>query len=123
MPRVAPEPAAKHFAAVLWPGLEALELIVAHDLEAEPDREQQYSQTIDQGKPDGVRGANRDEERERDEPQERALQPEDREQAPPPEGGPMGGAHRLIATVFAFAMVPEKEVDGEARLPTASSVS
>ncbi len=42
MPRVAPEPAAKHFAAVLWSGLEALEFIVAHDLEAEPNREQQY---------------------------------------------------------------------------------
>ena len=117
MPRVAPQPTVEHRAAVGGLGPEALELIVAHDLEAESDREQHDSQAIDGGEGGGLRGAHRDEERKGDEPQDRALQPEDGEQAPPPEGRSMRGAHRLVAWILAFAMIAAKDVQGETRAP------
>ena len=117
MPRVAPQPAVEHLAAVPGLGSEALELIVADDLEAEPDREQQDSEAIDRGECGGLRGAHRDEERQGDEPQDRALQPEDGEQAAPPECPSMRGAHRLVARILALAVVTTEDVHGQPRAP------
>ena len=54
MPRIAPEPAVEHLAAVPGLGSEALELIVADDLEAEPNREQQDAEAIDRSEGDGA---------------------------------------------------------------------
>ena len=106
-------------AAVPGLGSEALELIVADDLEAKPDREQQHSESIDCGECDGFGGAYRDEEGQGDEPQDRALQPEDREQAPPPECAPMRGAHRLVAWILAVAVVTVEDVRTTAACPIA----
>ena len=117
MPRVAPEPPIEHCAAVGGVGFEALELIVAHDFEAEPDRKQQYSQAIDCGECGGLRGTYRDEEGQGDGPQDCALQPEDGKQAAPPEGRSMRGAHRLVAGILARAVIATEDVQGEARTP------
>ena len=65
----------------------------------------------------GCGGAHRDEEGQGDEPQDRALQPEDREQAPPPECPPVRGAHRLVAWILAVAVVTVEDVRGQPRAP------
>jgi hypothetical protein len=70
---VAPQPAIEDFAAVLGLGPEARELVVADDLEAKPNCEEHDSQAIEGGECGGLRGTYRDEEREGDEPQDRAL--------------------------------------------------
>jgi hypothetical protein len=48
-------------------------VVVADDLEAKPNCEEDDSQAIDGGECGGLRGTYRDEEREGDEPQDRAL--------------------------------------------------
>jgi hypothetical protein len=67
-PRVTPESTVEHVPAIARLGLEALELIVAHDLEAEPDHEEDDSQAVDSGEARGTCSAHRDEEWQRDEP-------------------------------------------------------
>jgi hypothetical protein len=97
--------------------LEALELIVAHDFEAEPDHEEHDSQAVDSGEGGRARGAHRDQKRKGDEPQDRALQPEDGEEAPPPERPSVRRSHCLIARILPFAVIAAKDVHGEARAP------
>ena len=49
MPRVAPQSTVEHLSAIGGVSPEALELIVTHDLEAEPDRKEQDPQDVDGG--------------------------------------------------------------------------
>ena len=72
-------------------------------------------EAVDGGERGRLRGPHRGKQWEGDEPQDRALQPEDREEAAPPEGPSMGGAHRLVASVFPVAMIAAKDVPGETR--------
>src|SRR5512144_2910451 len=89
--------------------------MVAHDLEAEPDRKQEAPEAIDGREGAGLCGPHRGEQREGDEPQTRALQPEDREETAPPEGLSMRGPHRLVAWVL--AAIAAKDVPGKTRAP------
>src|SRR5690242_3284727 len=102
MAGVTPQTAIEHAPAIGRVGLEPRELRVPHDFETESNRKEYESQGVDDGEGGRPRRADCDEERKGDEPQDRSLQPEDYEEASPPEGRSVRGAHRLIARILPF---------------------
>jgi hypothetical protein len=117
MARVAPEAAVEHASRVGRVRLEARELEVAHALEAEPEREEEDADAIEQAQRALARGEQSDLDGQRDRPLQEPLQSEYGGEAHPGKTRAPVPPHRLVARVFAMPRVSPEQVCAEAKAP------